>query len=245
MRFLGCSLPLLSFKLRQVHLEKKNKYLLPLPKLNEVQLEILSGRLTKLGYKVSTGPKVKAWIGSSVVWLESRGIAYSSSDLIDAIAPIIPRLLEVEKRRVTRRRLVEMYYTTKQRGKSLRVRFDPRMESLSTWRELRNADQTGLTPDEALVIKVLFRRARGRVQAVVDYPNETARVIQIGRRVYFDSSLDVTEFVSNLRILGERNRRNAYLPRSCMIDLAKFEPPKMKELRELSEELGEWCYYST
>lgn len=216
-----------------------------MPKLNDAQVEILCERLTRLGYKLRVGSKIKASMGSSVVWLESRGIAYSSSDLLDPIAPVIPRLLEMEKRRVAPQSLVEMYYAAKHLGKSLRVRFNTRIESFSTWRELRSADETGLTPDEALVMKVLFDHARGRIQAIVDYPTETARLTQIGRRVYFDSSLEVTEFVSNLRILGQRNRRNAYLPRNCMIDLANFRLPGANDIGRLSEELGEWCYYST
>jgi hypothetical protein len=231
--------------MRQVYLEKKNRYFLSLPKLNDTQLEILSERLTTIGYKLRAGSKVKASMGSSVLWLESRGVAYSTSDLLDQIAPIIPRLLEVKKSRVTPRSLVNMYYATRSDAKSVRIRFNPRIESMSIWRALRGADESGLTPDEALVLKVLLSHARGRIQAIVDYPNEGAGMIQIGRRVYFDSSLEVAEFVSNLRILGQKNRRNAYLPRNCMIELNTFELPRVEDLNELSEELGEWCYYST
>ena len=236
---------MLNFRLQQLYLERKHKYFLPLPKLNDEQLRILSERLVRLGYKLRAGWKVRASMGSAVLWFERGGIAYSSSDLVDPIAPIIPKVLEVEKKRVTPRSLSEMYYATNCEGKSLRVRFNTRIESLSTWKELRVVDESGLTPDEALVLKVLLGRAKGSVRVVADYPNETARIIQIGRRLYFDSSLDVDEFRANLRILGQRNQRNTYLPRNCMLDLANFKLPEADELSKLSSELGEWCYYST
>jgi hypothetical protein len=184
-------------------------------------------------------------MGPRVLWFDPRGIAHSTWDLLDPITPIIPKLLEVRKTRVNPQSLVEKYYATGRFGKFLRVRFNPRIESLSTWRALRGADESGLTPDEALTVKVLLGHANGRFQAITDYPNEEAQTIQIGRRVYFESSLEVREFVANLRILGQRNRRNAYLPRNCMLDLSTFELPTLEDLDKVSEELGEWCYYST
>ena len=235
---------MVDFKLRQISLQKKHKYFLPLPKLNGAQLEILLERLINLGFKLRAGSNVKATLGSNVVWLRGAGIAYSNSDLIDPIGPIIPKLFEVGKTRVTPQSLAEMYYSTKRDGERLRIRFNPRIESFSTWRELRFVDESGLTPDEALVLKTLLRHARGRIRVIADYPSDTARVVQIGRRVYFDSSLEVEEFVSNIRVLGERNQRNTFLPQNCMLDLVNFKLPRVNELRRLSEELGEWCYYS-
>lgn len=235
---------MLNFKLRQIYLEQSQKYLLPLPKLNDQQLRILADRLTDLGYKVRVGARFRASIGSRVLWFDRAGLASSGSDLLDAIAPVIPKLLEAKRQRTTIHDFAQMYYSVARRSKSGLVRFNTRLEAFATWRNLRTSDESGLTPDEALVLRTIIGKVGQTVRVVTDYPNDKARVIQMGRKIYYDSTLPAEEFVSNLRTLGMRNPRNSYPPRNCIFEVGRLSPPSATELRDLSEEIGEWCCYS-
>src|SRR3989441_11140337 len=92
-----------------------------------------------------------------------------------------------------------MYFAAKRRGGTLHLRLSVRAESLGLWRKLRAAGESLLTPDEAAVLKLLLRDAKGRVEAVTDYPTEGSRARQVGGRPHYLSAIEPEEFASNLR----------------------------------------------
>ncbi len=137
-----------------------------------------------------------------------------------------------------------MYFDVRGARRKHIVRLKVRAESSTLWRELRAANESLLTPDEATAVRFLLSRAEGRVEVVTDYPTEESKVRQIGRRVYFSSMIDVAEFASNLRTVEGQKPRNAYLPTSAVLGLQHFHAPTEDELVRVLDDLGEWCYFS-
>lgn len=235
---------MLNFQLTQLFLRSLHKFYLPLPKLTATQLAVISERMVQLGYKVQTGQRLRASREGEVIWVEPGGLCHSNSDLVDSVSPIIPSLLSSAKERVSRKRFTELYYNAHRARGFLRVRFNPRMESLSIWRELRREDEAGFTPDEVIVLRAILGNAAEDVRAVTDKPIEGAQTLQIGRRVYYLGPVSAKELANDLRTLGHRGTRNAYLPQSCVLEMRGSSLPSQRELSALSEELGEWCYFT-
>ena len=233
------------FTLHQAFIRDDGRYYLPLPKLNRVQRDTIAARLTRIGFRVGGGDKrLKAYSSAGFIHVDGSGLATSSIDLFDPLVPLIPELLRVKREEVPLDDLASMYFAAKRRGGTLHLRLSVRAESLGLWRKLRAAGESLLTPDEAAVLKLLLRDAKGRVEAVTDYPTEGSRVRQIGGRLYYLSTIEPEEFASNLRTIEGPRRRNAYMPSSATLSLGRPRPPTRSELKRLLGGLDEWCYFS-
>jgi hypothetical protein len=164
--------------------------------------------------------------------------------MLDILAPLIPEILEVKKMHQVFDGNSNPYYRTKSAGRQSFVKFTPRMESLSLWRELRMTGESGLSPDEALAIYHVLSPRNGRVEVVTDYPSANSKLLQIGNRMFYSSFLEVREFLSNLSIANEKKTRNAYLPRNPIVTVERLASAAEVPSKNLSNELGEWCYIS-
>ncbi|TMP97969.1 MAG: hypothetical protein E6K99_08260 [Thaumarchaeota archaeon] len=232
------------FTLHQAFIRGDGRYYLPLPKLNRVQRDTIAARLTRIGFRVGGGERLKAYSSAGFIHINGSGLATSNMDLFDPLVPLIPELLRVKREEVALDELASMYFAAKRRGGTLHLRLSVRAESLGLWRKLRAAGESLLTPDEASVLKLLLRDARGRVEAVTDYPTEGSRVRQIGGRLYYLSAIEPEEFASNLRTVEGPRRRNAYMPSSATLSLGRPRPPTRSELMRLLSSLDEWCYFT-
>jgi hypothetical protein len=232
----------LRFTLRQSFLRADERYYLPLPKLNRLQQEIIATRLTRIGFRVRRGKRLRAYSSSGFIHVDGSGLATSNMDLFDLLVPLIPELLRVKREEVALDELASMYFAARRRGGALQLRLSVRAESLGLWRKLRAEGESLITPDEAAILKLFLKDARGRVDAVTDYPTEGSRVRQIGRRVYYLSAIPPKEFASNLRTIEGARRRNAYLSSSATLSLGRSRPPTRGELMGVLSSLDEWCY---
>jgi len=232
------------FTLHQAFIRDDGRYYLPLPKLNRVQRDTIAARLTRIGFRVGGGKRLKAYSSAGFIHVDGSGLATSNIDLFDPLVPLIPELLRVKREEVALDELASMYFAAKRRGGTLHLRLSVRAESLGLWRKLRAAGESLLTPDEAAVLKLLLRDARGRVEAVTDYPTEGSRVRQIGGRLYYLSVIEPGELASNLRTVEGPRRRNAYMPSSATLSLGRPRPPTRSELMRLLSSLDEWCYFT-
>ena len=233
----------LRFTFHQAAIRADGRYYLPLPKLNRVQRDTIATRLARIGFRIRSGKGLRAYSSSGFIHVDGRGLATSNMDLFDPLIPLIPEILRVDRDEVPSDELASMYFAAKRRGGALRLRLSVRAESLGLWRKLRAEGESLLTPDEAAVLKLLLKDARGRVEAVTDYPTEGSRVTQIGRRPYYLSAIDPEEFATNLRTIEGPRRRNAYLPKSATLSLGRSRPPPRGELVRVLSSLGEWCYF--
>ncbi len=186
---------------------------------------------------------MKAYSSSAFIHLDRGGLASSNKDLLDPLIPLIPELLQARKEVVPPEKLASMYYAARRERGRLHLRLSVRAESLGLWRKLRAGGESLLTPDEAAVLRLLLKGARGFVEVVTDYPEEGSRIKQIGGRLYYLSAIDPDEFASNLRTVEGPGRRNAYLPSSAALILDRSGLPTKGELIELLSNLGEWCFF--
>src|SRR3989442_5345277 len=151
------------------------RYYLSLPKLNRVQRDTIAARLTRIGFRVGGDERLKAYASAGFIHVDDSGLASSNIDLFDPLVPLIPELLRVKREEVALDELASMYFAAKRRGGTLHLRLSVRAESLGLWRKLRAAGESLLTPDEAAVLRLLLRDAKGRVPAVPAVP--TARTM--------------------------------------------------------------------
>lgn len=238
---------MLPFRLHQLHLSSPDRYLLPLPKLADAQVALVSAHLGERGFSVRSGSrpsKIIASRGSQRITIDGAlGLAASGDDMLDALAPAIPALLASGRNRAAEpsAELAALYFSLKHSGASAQLQFFPRMESLRTWTGLRRDGLCGLTPDEAEVIKRLLGKASGSslLECVTAKPSQASTTIQVGRNIYYKTKLPVSEFLSSLRTIDSKGADNAsYLPRVSVISL----PGVHVEGRISRAELGEWCF---
>lgn len=230
----------MDYSLRQIFLKGLERYFLPLPKLNDSQLELLVKRLEVCGFRVRVGGTIRARKGERAITIEGSGLAWSNMELLDPLAPVIPALLSVRKTKVRG----NPYFSAKLTGGRYRAQLFLRMEALGTWRELRKHDLSGLTPDEAVVISSLLEGSRGEVRGVTDYPREESRILQFGKKVYYESMIDGGEFVANLRTIERKGIRNSYVPRNSVVDVEVTRAPPVRRIAKVIGSLDEWCYIS-
>lgn len=230
----------MDYSLRQIFLKGLERYFLPLPKLNDSQLELLVKRLEVSGFRVSVGRTIRARKGERAITIEGSGLAWSNMELLDPLAPVIPALLSVRKTKVRG----NPYFSAKLTGGSYRAQLFLRMEALGTWGELRKHDLSGLTPDEAVVISSLLEGSRGEVRGVTDYPREEGRILQFGKKVYYESMIDGGEFIANLRTVERKGIRNSYVPRNSVVDVEVTRAPSVRRIAKVIGSLDEWCYIS-
>jgi hypothetical protein len=240
--------PMLRFLLRPVHVPSLGRHFLPLPKLEDPQLARLTAHLEARGFAVrqgSGGRKLVAVKGEQRIAIDGAlGLASSSADMLDALAPAIPELLVYPRRETGKvtEDVTARYFSVKGSGTSAKLQLFPRLESLRTWTCLRKDGLSGLTPDEAAVLRHLFGKATAgaQVECVTAGPRKGSSTLQIGRNLYHRSAIPVSEFLSSLRTIDSGAADSAsYLPRDSAIPLHGVRV----DTRIVADELGEWCYF--
>jgi len=238
---------MLRFQLRQLYVPSLGRYFLPLPKLTGAQMALLSAHLEGRGFGIRPGRGLKGRVaakGAQHIAIDGAlGLATSTGDLLDALAPAIPPLLALGSREAGKSGAdaAALYLSLKRSGASVELQLFPRMESLRTWSCLRRDGLCGLTPDEAAVLKHLLGRASGsaHVECVTARPRQGSRALQEGRRLYYRSEVPVAEFLDSLRTIDSDGADSAsYLPRDSVISL----PRVRVDARIQPAELGEWCF---
>jgi hypothetical protein len=238
---------LLRFRLLQVHVPSLHRYFLPLPKLTGAQLDLLSTHLQERGFSVRTGTvrtKRIALKGTQRISIDGGlGLAGSSEDVLDSIAPAVPGILAAKASggETNGRGMAGQYFSLKRSGTSTELQFFPRLESLRTWTCLRMDGLSGLTPDEASALRHVFGKASSssRVECVTAKPRLGSRRIQAGRSLYYESVVPVSEFLSSLRTVDSLRADSAsYLPRDSIFALHGVKVETSLD----SDELGEWCF---
>ncbi len=222
-------------------IEVAGRYVVPLPKLNPSQLGILADRLAGLGYDVSTTGEMTARQEEKVIHVNARGYCWSHQDPTDGIAPAIPALLAAQKQTLTADAIACLYFMSTGRSEVV-VRFSPRIERGPLWTKLRESGACGLTPDEHLVATSVLSAGTGRCRMLTDFPVEGNHVRIFGRRVYYDSRIDVREAASTLRMIGRKRERNSYLPRDGVVRFRSAMPLR-QSAAEIGKHLGEWCFF--
>ena len=238
---------MLRFRLHQVHVPSLGRSFLPLPKLADSQLAGLSFHLEARGFSVRRGSnkgRIVAVKGTQRIAIDGAlGLASSSADMLDALAPAIPDLLgspRQEAGEVTTE-VAARYFSVKRSGTATKLQLFPRLESLSTWTCLRKDGLSGLTPDEAAVLKHLLERAQtgDQIECVTARPKKGSSPLQIGKNLYHRSAIPAAEFLSSLRSIDSGAADSAsYLPRDSVIALHRVRV----DTRLVADELGEWCY---
>jgi len=187
--------------------------------------------------------KLVALKGAQRISVDGRlGLASSSADLLDAIAPAIPGILNMARkgRNKTAKELAGLYFSVRGSGSSRELQLFPRLEVLMTWTCLRRDGLSGLAPDEEAVLKRLLGRASGdsRVKCITSKPKDGSKRVQFGRHLYYESSVPTPEFLSSLRTIETENSDSAsYLPRDSLLAV----PGVQLDIHLTSDELGEWC----
>lgn len=240
--FVRVKSPLLPFKLHRFKFGEEERFFILLPKLCTQQVNIITQRLTGTGFAVSHPKSLRAVKGSVTINLDPMGLCWSNEDVTDVIAPIIPRMLMVQKQVTPLRDLRNHYFDLKRIREGYVVRFSSRMESSRLWENLRATDQCALTPDEHFVFRALFNYASGAVRLLTDYPTNNSAVKRMGRRQYYESEVTTSEAASNLRMVGPRGTRNTYLPKDGLIRFQGMRLPSTYEMTKLFEDLGGWCF---
>jgi len=236
---------LLRFELRQLYVPSLDKYFLPLPKLTDAQVMLLASHLEARGFAVrpGMGPRTRvATRGAQRISIDGAlGLASSAADVLDALAPPIPALLALGSREGGRADVAALYLSLKRSGPSVELQFFPRMESLRTWSCLRKDGLCALTPDEAVVLKHVLGRASvsSRIECVTAKPRQGSVPLQLGRKLYYKSSVPVAEFLDSLGTIDSDDANSAsYLPRDSVFSL----PGVRVDPHISSAELGEWCF---
>lgn len=238
---------MLRFELRQLYVPSLGRYFLPLPKLTEAQMTLLTAHLEERGFRVRPGRGPKGRVaakGSQRIAIDGAlGLSTSAADLLDALAPAIPPLIALGSPAADKADAdaSALYFSLKRSGASAELQLFPRMESLRTWSCLRRDGLCGLTPDEAAVLRRLLGMAPGssQVECVTATPRQGSRSLQEGRRLYYRSALPVAEFLDSLRTIDSDGADSAcYLPRDSILSLHGVRvygrvPPA---------ELGDWCF---
>jgi hypothetical protein len=227
-------LNVLNYEVRQLHLDDKGMYFLPLPKLTKDQFQFVGSDLRRRGFSVVLGERLRTQVDGNHLSISKEGLAWSSGDLMDAVVPSIARALDFPKVQSEE----EPYFAAKKRRGGYEIQFFPRLEGLGRWSSLRRQGDCGLTPDEALVLGGLLRSSNDQIECITDYPTEGCSAMQVGRHQYYSSRIPAPEFVSNLRTISKRSSRNTYLPRNSILRTKK---PSALDA-PLSEALGQWCY---
>ena len=238
---------MLRFQLRQLYVPSLDKYFLPLPKLTDAQMVLLTAHLEGRGFGVRRGSAPRRRVaakGSHRISIDGAlGLAASAADLLDALAPAIPSLLALRPQATSRASadVSALYLSVKRSGPSTVVQLFPRLESLRTWSCLRRDGLCGLTPDEAAVLRHLLGRAAdsSQLDCVTARPRQGSRALQEGRRVYYKSRVPVAEFLGSLRTIDSDGADSAsYLPRDSVLSL----PGVRIDALIPPAELGEWCF---
>jgi hypothetical protein len=227
---------------RVYHFQIAGRHFVLLPKLNSKQMGIFGERLAKRGFSILSGSPLSAKSKAGLIHIDASGLCWSSFDPIDAVLPSIPKVLDCNKERVPLERLKRMYFMARTEGAHF-VRLSLRVESLSNWDRLRASGGCGLAPDEHRVATFLIEEAGGISHAITDFPQPDSVPTVQGRRRYFESTLSAAEALDTLRVVGERKRRNSYMPRNGIMGLSVLSIPDSK-LVDICGQLGDWCGFT-
>src|SRR2546427_8857188 len=124
---------MLRFRLHQVQVSSLGKHFLPLPKLADSQLSRLSIHLQARGFSVRRGTRKSKLIAvkatQRVAIDGALGLATSSADMLDAVAPAIPELLAspLAAGKVTAD-VAARYFSVRRSGTSAKLQLFPRLE---------------------------------------------------------------------------------------------------------------------
>jgi hypothetical protein len=245
--FYGFSGPLLRFQVRQLYVPSLDRYFLPLPKLTDGQVGLLTAHLKGRGFGIRLGSRPRRLVaakGAQHIAIDGAlGLAASRSDLLDPLAPAIPALLAPPNHTAgeTGADATQLYFSLKQSGASAELQLFPRMESLRSWSCLRRDGLCGLTPDEAAVLRRLLGGASrsSRVTCVTARPRRGSRVLQEGTRLYYRSTMPIAEFLGSLRTIDSDGVDSAcYLPRDSVLSL----PGVRVDPHVPPADLGQWCF---
>lgn len=227
---------MLEFEVKQLYLEKEERYYLPIPKLNPAQFGFLGAQMSARGFSVSMAALLHARMQDTKLVVSASGVAWSSSELLDPLLPSVALALSHTKVSWEQ----NPYFVWKKSRDGFEVHFFPRLEASGRWSELRRQGSCGLTPDEAVVLRHIFGDHNEQIDCVTDYPTEGCSPTQAGRHAFYRSRIPIPEFLENLRTISGRRPRNTYLPRSSVFRLKKG--PRTLD-RTTSLKLGQWCYY--
>ncbi len=225
-------------------LEIAGRHYLLLPKLNSKQITVLTEDLERRGYSVHASSTLSARSEGKTIHVDSSGICWSSVDPEDVVIPTIPDLLSCPKERMPLSDLSALYFKTAMSEKRRVFRMVTRLESLTLWDSLRASDECMLAPDEHAVAVTVMANAKGTFQLLTDYAGERPIPRILGRRRYFESTVDFREAQKTLRVVGARASRNSYLPRDGTLRFNEDSRLPRQELERAIEALGEWCSFS-
>ena len=226
------------FKVHQLQLGGKH-YLL-LPKLNSLQIGTLARRFSEIG-TVRRGATLAVSLREGTINVSDEGICWSSIDPSDAVMPAIPALLSCPKEEAPIETIKGMYFRASKSKAGLTFHFLPRLESSSRWQKLRASDGCALAPDEHALVSFVLARYKGSCEMITDFYVDGAVPVALGRKRYFNSRLAPDEVVSTLRAVGEKGRRNSYLPKDAKIGPGPFSSLNANDWFEMFSDLGEWC----
>lgn len=235
-------LGLLRFKVHEFHLNRTH-YLL-LPKLNRIQMQKIASRLGMLGRVMWSSGLLSARLKQGTVHVDPTGLCWSLIDPSDVMLPIIPDVLSCPKAVVSPGWFRSRYFRTRSHSETTELAMLLRMESGSLWRCLRAGGYCALAPDEHMVATLLMRDCADNCKVLTDYPNASASVKVLGRRMYFQTDIVIHEAVSTLRSAGMKASRNSYLPSDATIRFGRAPQFNRREWSDLSDDLGEWCFFS-
>ncbi len=232
---------MLRFQLSQLCLPSQGRFFIPLPKLSRAQISLVSEGLVKRGFHVRTGSgngRRLALKGGQRIAIDGRlGLASSSQDMLDVLAPMIPSILASCKGDDSD--VAARYFALKTSDSGFELQLFPRMESLGIWTGLRKEGLCGLTADEFFVLKHVVGRSSNssRIQCISDRPSRDSRLLQFGRHVYYETTMPPRSFLSSLRTIDPDSNGSAYLPRDSIIRLRGTA----EDVHVSASQLGEWC----
>jgi len=207
-------------------------------------MQILANRLTSQGFNVQRNGPILARSKGGTIHVDPAGLCWSILELDDLILPVIPIILACRKEQTPLRLLEDSYFKLViSEGKTM-VRMATRVESSSNWDTMRASGDCGLTPDERSVSSY-FMQTIGNCAIMTDFPVSRSDPIIYGRRRYYEASMDGKEASSMLRVVGERQPRNAYLPRDAILRFDDRVIISPRKIAEVLNGLDEWCYLAT
>ena len=231
---------MLEFRLHEIRLPRW-RYLL-LPKLNRAQVAAAAKALEAEGYRVTPGWTMQARKGASSLYIDPVGLCWAAQDPTDIVAPLVPRLLELEKEKASVDSMCGFYYRVRKSGADAYATLSLRLEGSPAWRTLRGAGLSGLTPDEGEVARALIRSSKGCV-LLTDYPLPTCRPRMFGGRQYFESEVSPDDAECTLSVVGLTKTRNSFVPKGGVLFLRGFKAPSERDFVRLFQSMGQWCYF--
>ena len=231
----------LHFKLHQLRIGRREIILLP--RLTLRQMAFVARFLEGRGCSVTSRNPIAARSREGSIRITMSGLCCSTYDASDLVLPALPDLLAFRKEAVSPDELESMYFKGFRTGKVAVFRMALRMEHSSAWDDLRREGQSALAPDERLACTFLMKAA-SHCELMTDFPCYDTEPVVLGRRRYFDSTLDSREAISTLRSVDATGSRNSYLKRDGTLQLAGFARQGRGALVDLFVEMGDWCYFS-